>query len=75
MNLIVFEHQDRHTMLLQDLFDEGNAFIRFGRLQRGPVEVRFLKYRTVCGGIFLMRLRDVESSEKIMTCHSLFLND
>ena len=42
-----------------------------GRLQSDPIERRFSQYRQMSGGRFLVSLRDVYNSERILACRSL----
>ena len=42
-----------------------------GRLQSDPIERRFSQYRQMSGGRFLLSLRDVYNSERILPCRSL----
>ena len=57
--------------LMQDLFDDGYEYIFARRFQSDPLENRFSQYRQMSGGRFLVSLREVYSSEKILTCRSL----
>ena len=42
-----------------------------GRLQSDPIERRFSQYRQMSGGCFLVSLREVYNSERILACRSL----
>ena len=42
-----------------------------GRLQSDPIERRFSQYRQMSGGRFLVSLREVYNSERILACRSL----
>ena len=42
-----------------------------GRLQSDPIERRFSQYRQMSGGRFLVSLREVLNSERILSCPSL----
>ena len=56
---------------MEDLFVEGSEFILTSRLQSDPIERRFCQYRSMSGGRFLVSLREVCTSEKILRCRSL----
>ena len=58
-------------MLMQELSDEGYEFIFTHRFQSDPLENRFSQYRQTSGGRFLVSLREVLSTETILTCRSL----
>ena len=59
------------VMLMEDLFVEGSEFILTSRLQSDPIERRFSQYRSMSGWRFLVSLREVCTSEKILRCPSL----
>ena len=46
-----------------------------GRFQSDPIERRFSQYRQMSGGRFLVRLREVMHSERILACRSLIKED
>ena len=58
-------------MLVEELVDEGYHFVLLGRLQTDPLERRFSKYRQMSGGRFLVSLREVQNSDRILACRSL----
>ena len=58
-------------MLMQELLDEGYEFIFIRRFQSDPLENRFSQYRQMSGGRFLVSLREVLSTKRILTCRSL----
>ena len=58
-------------MLMQELLDEGYEFIFTCRFQSDPLENRFSQYRQMSGGRFLVSLREVLSTGRILTCRSL----
>lgn len=60
-----------HAMLIRELLAEGYEFVFTRRLQSDPIENRFSQYRQMSGGRFLVSLREVQSSEKILVCRSL----
>ena len=47
------------------------VFVLAGRLQSDPIERRFSQYRQMRGGRFLVSLREVLNSERILACRSL----
>ena len=57
--------------LVDELLEEGYSFVLTGRLQSDPIERRFSQYRQMCGGRFLVILREVLNSERILACRSL----
>ena len=58
------------AMLMQELLDERyELFTR--RFQSDPLENRFSQYRQMSGGRFFMSLREILSTERILTCRSL----
>ena len=56
---------------MQELLDEGYEFIFTRRFHSDPLENRFSQYRQMSGGRFLMSLREVLSTGRILTCRSL----
>ena len=60
-----------HAMLIDELLDDGYDFIMTARLQSDPIEKRFSQYRQMSGGRFLVSLKDVINSERILACRSL----
>ena len=62
-------------MLIQDLLNEGYQYILTSRLQSDPLECHFCKYRQMNGGNFLLSLREVNNSEKILKIRSLLKED
>ena len=59
------------AMLIQELFAEGYEFVLTRRLQSDVVEKRFSQYRQMSGGRFLVGLREVKNSERILKFRSL----
>ena len=58
--------------LIEDLLDEeGFDHVLVARFQSDPLERRFSMYRQMSGGRFLVSLREVYSSEKILSLKSL----
>ena len=61
-----------HAALMDDLLhDDEHKFVLTARFQSDPLEKRYGQYRQMSGGRFLVSLREVESSEKILTLKSL----
>ena len=63
------------AMLIEDLLEEGYDYVRVARFQSDPIERRFSQYRQMSGGRFLVGLREVRNSERILACRSLILED
>ena len=61
--------------LIENLLGEGYDFVLTSRFQSDPLERRFGQYRQMSGGRFLVGLRGVTSSEKIITIKSLLKED
>lgn len=59
------------SFLIEDLLSEGYDYVLTSRFQSDPIERRFSKYRQMSGGRFLVGLREVVSSEKILQLKSL----
>ena len=59
------------SMMIRDLFADGFKFLRCRQLQSDPIERRFSQYRAMSGGRFLVSLREVQTSEKILKSRSL----
>ena len=60
------------TMLIKELITEDQyEFVLTGRLQSDAIERRFSRYRQMSGGRFLVSLREVLNSERILACQSL----
>ena len=62
-------------MLAGDLLSEGYEYVMVGRLQSDPLKRRFSQYRQMSGGRFLVGLREVIVSERILACRSLIIED
>ena len=56
---------------LDELLIDEYKYVLTARLQSDPIERRFSQYRQLNGGHFLMSLREVETSEKILLCQTL----
>ena len=57
--------------LIEDLLCEGYDFVVPRRLQSYPLQKRFSRYRQMSGGRFLVSLREVLTSERILAVNSL----
>ena len=57
--------------LTDDLLIEGFEYVLFVRFQSDPIERRFSVYRQMIVGRFLVSLREVVNSEKIILLKSL----
>jgi len=57
--------------LIEDLLREGYSYVLTARLQTDSLELRFSKYRQMSGGRFLVALREVTISERILATKSL----
>ena len=57
--------------LIEDLLSEGYDYVVPRRFQSDPLEKRFSRYRQMSGGRFLVSLREVLSSERIISVSSL----
>ena len=42
------------SQLINNLLEEGYSYVRVGRMQSDPIERRFLQYRQMNGGHFLV---------------------
>ena len=56
---------------MEDLFSEGFEYVFTKKFQSDPVERRFSQYRSMSGGRFLVSLREVGTTEKILGCRAL----
>ena len=54
-----------------DLLQEAYEFINPAKFQSDPLEQRFLQYRQMSGGNFLVSIREVLNSKKTLLCKSL----
>ena len=61
--------------LIKELLSEWYDFVMTSRLQSDPIERRFSQYRQMSGGRFLVSLREVTNSERIIRCRSLVKAD
>ena len=57
-------------MFIEYLLNEAYQYLITARLQSDPVE-RFSKYRRINGRRYLVNLREVRNSERILQCRSL----
>lgn len=53
------------------LLNENYDYILIARFQGNAIERQFCKYRLMSGGRFLVSMRAVNNSEKIMTFNSI----
>ena len=60
-----------HAALIEDLLTHGYTFVLTARFQSDPLERRYGQYRQMSGGRFLVSLKDVLCSEKIIKVKSL----
>ena len=65
----------QNSSLIEDLLGEGYDFILISRLQSDPLQRRFGQYRQMSGGRFLVGMRDVTSSDRIIKIKSLLKED
>lgn len=63
------------AMLIDELLGDGYQYVLTGRLQSDPIERRFSQYRQMSGGRFLVSLREITNSERILSCRSLIKED
>ena len=61
--------------LIKELLSEEYDFVMTSRLQSDSIERRFSQYMQMNGGRFLVSLRDVTNSERIIRCRSLVKAD
>ena len=61
--------------LIDDLLNENYDYILTSRFQSDPIEHHFSKYRKVSEGRFLVSLREVKISEKILLLNSIIKAD
>ena len=59
------------ALLVEELLEEDFEYVMMGRFQSDPLERRFSQYRQMSGGRFLVSLREVNNSERIIQCRSL----
>ena len=57
--------------LIDELLSEDYKFVIPRKLQSDPLERRYSQYRQMGGGRFLVGLREVNQSERILACRSL----
>ena len=61
----------RTTSLIRDLLEEDYNYVLTATFQSDPLERHLNKYRQVGGGRFLVSLREVNNSEKILKISSV----
>ena len=59
------------ALLTKELLQERYAYVLTGRFPSDRIERRFFQYRQMNGGNFLVSLKEVSNSEKILLCKSL----
>ena len=57
--------------LIEDLLEEGYAYVLTARFHTDPLEWQFSKYRQMSGGRFLVGLRGATNNEQILALKSL----
>ena len=62
-------------MLFDELLNDGYDFVLTAWLQSDPIERDFSQYRQMSGGRFLVILREVLNTERILSCRSLIKKD
>ena len=62
-------------MLIDELLNDGYDFVLTVRLQSDPIQRRFSQNRQMSGGRFLVSLREVLNTERILSCRSLIKKD
>ena len=60
-----------HAALIEDLLNDKYDYVLTSRLQSDALERRYGQYRQMSGGRFLVSLKDVDLSEKILKIKSL----
>ena len=63
------------AMLVDELLNDGYDFVLTSRLQSDPIERRFSQYCQMSGERFLVSLREVLNTERILSCCSLIKED
>ena len=56
--------------LIDELLEEDYQYVLISRFQTDPLELRFSKYRQMSGGRFLVGLREVTPSERMLATKS-----
>ena len=57
--------------MINQLFEKDYEFIMKSKLQSDPFEWTFSQYRKMTGGRFLVALREVIKSERVLFCKAL----
>lgn len=63
------------ALLIDELLNDGYDFVCTARFQSDPIERRYSRYRQMSGGRFLVSLREVLNTERILACRSLIKED
>ena len=58
-------------MFIHELLNDGYVFVLTVLFQSDPIERRFSQYCQMRGGKFLVSLREVINTERILSCRSL----
>ena len=56
---------------IKDLLNENYHYVLPARFQSDQLEKRFCQYRQMSGGKFLVRLKEVQDTEKALICRLL----
>ena len=59
------------VLLVEELLNSGYEYVILRKLQSDPLEKLFSQSRQMSGGRFLVSLREVLNSERILQCRSL----
>ena len=57
--------------MIEDLLEEGYAYVLTARFPTDPLERQFSKYRQMSGGQFLVGLREATNNERILALRFL----
>ena len=57
--------------VIDELLNDVYEFVMTARFQSDPIDRRFSQYRQMSGGRFLVSLREVLNSERMLGCRSL----
>ena len=55
-----------HAALIEELLADIFKYVLTARFQSDPIERRYRQYRQMCGGRYLVSLKDINTSEKII---------
>ena len=71
MSALIWTLRSQASLMKELFMSQGFKYILTVRLQSDPIERRFSQYRQLNGGHFLVSLREVSSSEKILLLRTL----